>query len=114
MVADAISEIPDELRDRLENVEIVIEDEPDPALLEDMGLDPDEDTLLGLYQGVPLTQRTSQYGLVLPDKISIYQFPIEDSCETLAQMKLEVQRTVVHEIAHHFGISDERLEELGF
>lgn len=114
VVADAIGTIPDELRDRLDNVEIVVEDEPAPELLEEMGLDPDRDTLFGLYQGIPLTRRTSSYGLVLPDKITIYQWPIEDHCRTASQMKDEIRRTVVHEIAHHFGISDAHLRALGY
>ncbi|MEW6364287.1 MAG: metallopeptidase family protein [Acidobacteriota bacterium] len=114
LVAEALAEIPEELARRLENVDVVIEDEPDPELLEEMGMDPETSTLFGLYQGVPLTQRDSRYGLVLPDKITIFRFPIEDECESAEQIKAEIRRTVVHEIAHHFGISDARLRELGY
>lgn len=114
LVAKALDDIPEEIHAHLSNVEVVVEDEPSDELLDELGLDPAHDTLFGLYQGVPLTQRDSRYGLVLPDKISIYQWPIEDECETEVEMIEEIRRTVVHEVAHHFGISDERLDELGY
>jgi predicted Zn-dependent protease with MMP-like domain len=99
---DALDSLPPELRAQMSNVDIVIEDEP-----------PAGQPLLGLYQGVPLTRRGSSYGAVLPDKITIFRGPLlrlygHDS-ETLRR---EVRRVVLHEIAHHFGISDERLVEL--
>jgi len=74
---------------------------------------PAGETLLGLYEGVPLTERTTHYGLVLPDKITIFQQPIEDMCASEDELRAEVAHTVVHEFAHFFGISDERLHELG-
>ncbi len=114
LVAEAVAGIPDEFLDKLDNVEIVVEDEPNPEIVEALGYDPDEDTLFGLYQGVPLTQRDSRYGLVLPDKITIFQWPIEDHCESAERMIVEIRRTVIHEIAHHFGITDMRLKELGY
>ena len=69
--------------------------------------------LFGLYEGVPLTERTSDYGLVLPDKITIFQEPLEDAFSDDAELVAEVRTTVIHELAHHFGISDEELERLG-
>jgi predicted Zn-dependent protease with MMP-like domain len=100
---DAVASLPPEIRARMSNVEIVIEEEP-----------PGGQPLLGLYQGVPLTRRGSSYGAVLPDKITIFRRPLERlygyDPETLRR---EVRRVVLHEIAHHFGISDERLLELG-
>jgi predicted Zn-dependent protease with MMP-like domain len=101
IVDAAIGDLPDDLRDAMSNVEVVVEDEP-----------PSGQPLLGLYQGVPLTARTSSY-VALPDKISIYRGPLERQYGTepmlLRQM---IRRVVLHEIAHHFGISDERLREL--
>lgn len=100
MVADALDALPEELRTRMENVEIVIEDGPAP---------PD---LLGLYHGIPLTER-SGYAGALPDVITIYRRAIEARASSPAALEREVRETVFHEIAHHFGISDERLGELG-
>jgi predicted Zn-dependent protease with MMP-like domain len=99
---DALDSLPAELRKQMSNVEIVVEEEP-----------PAGQPLLGLYQGVPLTRRGSYYGGVLPDKITIYRGPLVrlygHDVETLRR---EVRRVVLHEVAHHFGISDERLIEL--
>lgn len=94
--------MPEELRERVSNVEIVIEEEP-----------PSHRPLLGLYQGVPLTRRTSQYGAVLPDKITVYRGPLVRlyGCDA-ERLRREVRRVVLHELAHHFGISDERLIEI--
>ncbi len=99
---DALDSLPSDLRAQMSNVEIVVEEEPPPG-----------QRLLGLYQGVPLTRRGSHYGAVLPDKITIYRRPLVrlygHDPETL---KREVRRVVLHEVAHHFGISDERLIEI--
>jgi len=112
LAAAAVDRLPEELCARLENVDIVVEDWPTPEQLDDAGLEEDE-MLLGLYEGVPLTYRSSHYGMVLPDKISIFQKPIEEGCRSDDEIITEIQRVVVHEIAHHFGIGDARLEELG-
>ena len=110
-MAKAVDSLPDEFLARLENVDVVVADQPTRRQL---GKDRERgETLLGLYEGVPLTGRTGHYGLVVPDKITIFQQPIESICKNNAQIVAEVQRVVKHEIAHHFGISDERLEELG-
>jgi predicted Zn-dependent protease with MMP-like domain len=101
-VQDALDSLPPDLREQMSNVEIVVEDEPPPG-----------EPLLGLYQGVPLTRRTSQYGGVLPDKITIYSGPlIRLYGHDPERLRKEVMRVVWHEIAHHFGISDERLIEI--
>jgi predicted Zn-dependent protease with MMP-like domain len=110
-VVDAVESLPPDLLDRLENVELVVEDTPDEEQLESVGMKP-PDTLLGLYEGVPLTARSSHYGMVPPDKISIFQGPIEGICRNDAEVIRQIRETVYHEIAHHFGISDPRLEEL--
>ena len=102
VIQNALDSLPAELRDRMSNVEIVVDDEP-----------PAGQPLLGLYQGVPLTRRTSAYAGALPDKITIYRGPLErlygHDPELLRQ---QIRRVVLHEVAHHFGISDERLIEI--
>lgn len=108
----ALDSLPEQYLSRLDNVEVIIEDWPSREQLEENGLGPEE-TLFGLYEGVPLTERTSDYGLVLPDKITIFQKAIESECASEEEIIREVRLTVEHEIAHFFGISDDRLDELG-
>jgi predicted Zn-dependent protease with MMP-like domain len=99
---DALDSLPSDLRAQMSNVEIVVEDEPPPG-----------QRLLGLYQGVPLTKRGSYYGGVLPDKITIYRGPlVRLYAHDQERLRREVRRVVLHEVAHHFGISDERLVEI--
>src|ERR687887_1363841 len=101
-VQEALDALPAELRGYMSNVAVVVEEEP-----------PDGQPLLGLYQGVPLTHRTSGYAGVPPDKISIYRGPLERHYgRDRERLRREIRRVVLHEIAHHFGISDERLVEL--
>jgi predicted Zn-dependent protease with MMP-like domain len=102
LIQDAIDSLPDDLRNEMSNVEVVAEDEPPPG-----------QPLLGLYQGIPLTQRGTNYSGVLPDKITIYHGPLERHYGyDREQFERQVKRVVLHEIAHHFGISDERLVEI--
>ena len=110
LVAEALDSLPDEIAARMENVEIVVEDEPPP---EHLGRLQGGATLFGLYQGIPLTDR-GNYGNALPDKISIYRGPIVRYARTPARIREQVRRTVIHEIAHHFGIDESRLAELGW
>jgi predicted Zn-dependent protease with MMP-like domain len=112
LVAQAIESLPDEFRERLENIDIVVADVPTRAQMKSLKGRRGE-MLLGLYEGVPLTARTQGYGFVMPDKITIFQRPIEAICRNEAQIVDEIRRVVRHEIAHHFGISDDRLNELG-
>ncbi|MBI4282732.1 MAG: metallopeptidase family protein [Chloroflexi bacterium] len=111
LVLDAIGELPQELLERLDNVAVVVQQWPSREQMATSGLD-SRDELLGLYEGIPLTEREG-YNLVLPDKITIFQGPVEAMCHTREEMAREIKVTVAHEIAHHFGIDDERLEELG-
>jgi predicted Zn-dependent protease with MMP-like domain len=114
LVADAIDTLPDEILEMLDNVEIVVADAPTASQLTVAGdLDAGE-MLLGLYEGIPLTERTSGYGMVLPDKITLFQGALESICPDDESLRNEVRVTVVHELAHHFGISDRRLRELGW
>ena len=110
LVEEALDSLPDDIASLMDNVEVVVEDEAPPAVTG--GLRPGG-LLLGLYHGVPLTER-GNYHNVLPDKISIYRKPIEAIAKGPDEIRRQVKVTVVHEIAHHFGISDERLHELGW
>ena len=102
LVADALDEIPDELARLMDNVVVVVED------------DPQEPGLLGLYEGTPLTEREAYGGMDLPDRITIYRNPICATATCADEVVDEVLTTVVHEIAHHFGIDDEVLHDLGW
>ena len=112
LVAAALGAIPDEFAARMDNVEVVVRTRPTPLEQEAAGL-PQGALLLGLYQGQPLTERGSGYGSALPDRIFIYQETIERVCRSDEEVVTQVRQTVLHEVAHHFGIDDERLEELG-
>jgi predicted Zn-dependent protease with MMP-like domain len=105
LVDRALDGIPDELARLVHNVVVLIEDEP-PA--------DEPDDLLGLYDGVALTERDSTLATQLPDRIFVFRGPLLDLCDTEAELVEEVRITVVHEIAHHFGIDDDRLHELGY
>ena len=112
LVQCAVEELPAEFREKLENVAILVEDHPTPEQLKRMEISEDDD-LLGLYEGIPLTERGIDSPLY-PDRIWIFQRPIEDSCETDEEIVEEVRITLVHEIAHFFGLDDDYLEELGY
>ncbi|MBI2832321.1 MAG: metallopeptidase family protein [Chloroflexi bacterium] len=111
LVVKAVESLPEEFLERMENIDIVVEDWPTPEQVSSADLE-DGNTLLGLYEGIPVTQRSSGYGTVLPDKISIFRGPMEDKCGDNDSMTAEIQRVVRHELAHHFGIGDDRLMEL--
>lgn len=102
-VAQSLDTLDDELVRLMENVIVVVEDRH-----------PDEPDLLGLYEGIPLTERDSYGFLDLPDRVSIYRLALCDFCDSHEQLVDEIRTTVIHEVAHHFGIDDERLEELGW
>lgn len=102
LVVDALDEIPEQLLALMDNVSIVIEDQHE------------SEDLLGLYEGVPLTERDDYGGLVMPDRISVYRIPLCEMCDTVEEVVDEVRITVVHELAHHFGIDDDELHRLGW
>jgi predicted Zn-dependent protease with MMP-like domain len=110
-VYQAWNELPREMRRSIANVAIVVEDRADKATLDLAGID-DALDLYGFYHGVPLTARGHDYGLILPDKISIYREPILAACDNDDEVKVFVRKTLRHELAHYFGIDDDRLEEL--
>ncbi len=112
LVARAFDELPAEYKDKLENIDIVIEDLPDIDTARKLGLGT-RGRLLGLYQGVPLKNRTHYYGMVMPDKITLFKANIERACGQKGERVYdEIKHVLEHEIAHHFGISDKRLRDL--
>lgn len=111
LVEEALREIPRRFRDEMRNVAVVVEDEPPPHVLADMEVDP-SDALFGLYQGTPLPERAWAHGNTLPDRISIYQIPIEEACEDDEEIRDCVAETVIHEFGHHFGLSEEEIEAI--
>jgi len=112
LVAKAIDDLPETFRQKLDNIEVVVQDWPDQETLR-LAKVRSPTQLLGFYHGVPQTRRTHRYMLVLPDKISIFQRPIEMRCRTAEDIRRTIHRVLRHEIAHHFGINDERLREIG-
>ena len=111
LVAEALDALPRQFRRQMRNIAVIVETAPSRELLEAMDLWPDQ-TLLGLYQGVPLPDRGYSYGNVLPDQITIFQQPIEAICHTPEEIKAAVRETVIHEVGHYFGLDDERIDEL--
>ena len=111
LVLGAINQIPTDLSQYLENIDVIVEDWPVQEQLAGHTIS-DDSLLLGLYEGIPLTER-SEYGMVLPDKITLFQQAIESICVNEEEIIEQVRETVVHELAHHFGIDDTKLNELG-
>jgi predicted Zn-dependent protease with MMP-like domain len=103
LVSEALDELPAELTRAFTNVAVLVEDE-----------NPEDPDLLGLYEGTPVTERDGWYSGVLPDRVYVYRLPLLDMCEDLEELKEEVRITVVHELAHHSGIDDQRLHDLGW
>ncbi len=111
IVEKALDNLPLEFQQKLENVDIVVEDWPSPGQLRHAKLKRN-DQLLGLYEGIPQTKRGRGYGLVLPDKISIFQKPIEAQCRFGDEIEAKIEEVVRHEIAHHFGIDEKTLRQI--
>lgn len=112
LVDKAVKSLPAEFLNHLENVEVLVADQPTASQLRKSRLKANQ-TLLGLYEGIPQTRRGSNYSMVLPDKITIFQKTIEAKCRNEDEILTEIEHVVKHEIAHHFGISDARLREIG-
>ena len=112
LVDEALESIPARFREAMENIAIVVEDEPTDAQVEGAGLDPREDTLLGLYEGIPLTERGWAHGNVLPDKITLFQGPIEDESDSEDDTVTAIGETLIHEIGHYFGLSEDEIEAI--
>tara|TARA_B100001167_G_scaffold190938_1_gene159300 strand:- start:1261 stop:1635 length:375 start_codon:yes stop_codon:yes gene_type:complete len=110
LVSQALYDLPDEFRHSLQNVDIVVDDVASMNQIVGTGIENAMD-LLGLYEGIPLTERYG-YDMVLPDKVTIFQKPIESICDTEEEVAEEISKTLIHEIAHHFGLDDEHLNQL--
>jgi len=114
LVAQALDRIPAEFARFLENVSVLVESEPSAAQLRAAGLDPRRDTLLGLYEGVALPDRPYDFAGQLPDRIYVFRQPILDECRDEAEVRREIETTIVHEIAHFFGLDEARVRALGY
>lgn len=113
LVLEALKDLPSLIKKKLENIEVIIEDQADPVTLKEMNISSPYH-LLGLYRGVPFSKRGHWYGNVLPDTITIYQKPIEAACKDEGAIKTKVQQVVAHEIGHYFGFSEKKLRKLGY
>jgi predicted Zn-dependent protease with MMP-like domain len=111
LVVEAIALIPKRFRREMKNLALVVEDEPTPALLAEMEIEP-PDSLFGLYQGTPLPERTWAFGNNLPDRITLFQRPIEEDCEDEDEVRAVIGETLIHEVGHYFGMSEEEIEEI--
>ena len=111
LVAEAVMLIPKRFRDQMKNLALVVEDEPSLQLLQEMEIDP-PDSLYGLYQGTPLPERSWAFGNALPDRITIFQRPIEEDCEDEDEVRAVIGETLIHEVGHYFGMSEEEIEEI--
>ena len=110
-VADALASIPRRFRDAMQNIAIVVEDEPSAELLADMEIEP-PDTLFGLYQGTPLTERSWGFGNTLPDRVLLFQGPHEREADDDDDLVVSIGETLIHEIGHYFGLSEEEIEAI--
>ncbi len=111
LVEEALRDIPPSFRDAMQNIAIVAEDEPSPELLAELDVEP-PDSLFGLYQGTPLPERSWAHGNMLPDRISLYQKTIEEASEDHEDVIVCIAETLIHEIGHYFGLSEEQIEEI--
>jgi predicted Zn-dependent protease with MMP-like domain len=111
LVTEAIATIPRRFRDAIQNLAIVVEDEPPESLLAEMEVE-SPDTLFGLYQGVPLTERRWDYGNALPDRVTLFQGPIEEASEDDEEIVTAIGETLIHELGHYFGLSEEEIEAI--
>jgi|SRR5688572_14883110 len=114
LVAEALASIPAEFARYLQNVAVCVEEWPSDEQLESVGLDPERDTLLGLYEGTALPDRPHDFAGHPPDRITIFRAPILDEFEGLETIRHEIERTIVHEVAHFFGLDEERVRRLGY
>ncbi len=111
LVAEAVTLIPRRFRREMQNLALVVEDEPSAELLAEMDIEP-PDSLYGLYQGTPLPERTWAFGNALPDQITIFQRPIEEDCDDEDEIRAVIGETLIHEVGHYFGLSEEEIQEI--
>jgi predicted Zn-dependent protease with MMP-like domain len=113
-VARVVDRLPKEFRQQLRNVEFIVEVRPSKELMRAEGLDPDQDTLYGIYEGVPLPERSALDPPLLPDKITLFAEPLLQDFADPDELREEIRLTVLHEIAHYFGMDEDEIEELGY
>jgi len=111
LVSEALQQIPKHFRDEMQNLALVVEDEPSVETLAEVDIEP-PDSLYGLYQGTPLPERAWSHGNQLPDRITLYQAPIEEDCEDEAEIRDVIAETLIHEIGHYFGLSEAEIEDI--
>ena len=111
LVAEAVRLIPERFRREMQNLALVVEDQPEARLLDEMGIEP-PDSLYGLYEGTPLPERQWADGNRLPDRVTIFQGPIEEDCDDEDDVRAVIGETLIHEIGHYFGLSEEEIEEI--
>jgi predicted Zn-dependent protease with MMP-like domain len=111
LVAEAVTLIPRRFRREMKNLALVVESEPSAELLEEMDIEP-PDSLYGLYQGTPLPERSWGFGNALPDRITLFQRPIEEDCEDEDEIRAVIGETLIHEVGHYFGLSEEEIEAI--
>ena len=111
LVAEAVTLIPDRFREQMRNLVLVVEDAPDADLLEEMEIEP-PDSLYGLYRGTPLPERGASFGNALPDMITLFQAPIEEDCDDDDEIRAVIGETLIHEVGHYFGLSEEEIEAI--
>ncbi len=111
LVVEAVALIPKRFRREMKNLALVVEDEPSAALLDEMEIEP-PDSLYGLYQGTPLPERAWAHGNTLPDRVTLFQKPIEEDCEDEDEVRAVIGETLIHEVGHYFGLSEEEIEEI--
>ncbi|HSD11170.1 MAG TPA: metallopeptidase family protein [Candidatus Binatia bacterium] len=114
LIEEALDTLPGEIRVRMENVTVFVEEEPTLEQIQSAGLDPMQDTLFGFYEGSPLSGRGHDFGMALPDRIVLFYRPLVESCRSPAAIREEIRRTVVHEVAHFLGLGDDEIEDLGY
>ncbi len=114
LVVAAIESLPRDVRERIEGVEIVVEDEPTDEQIESVGLDPEEETLYGLYEGTPLPERGHDFAMTLPDRILLFYGPLVEDFPDANELRDEIRATIVHEVAHFYGLDDDEIEDLGY
>ncbi len=114
LVSEALDTLPGDVRVRMTNVAVIVADEPTNEQIVDAGLDPRQETLFGLYEGYPLSERRADFGMALPDRITLFYRPLVDRYRSAAEVREQIRRTVVHEVAHLVGLDDDEIEDLGY
>jgi predicted Zn-dependent protease with MMP-like domain len=114
LVSEALDTLPGDVRVRMTNVAVIVADEPTNEQIADAGLDPRRHTLFGLYEGFPLPERRADFGMALPDRITLFYRPLVECYRSPTEIREQIRRTVVHEVAHFVGLDDDEIEDLGY